>query len=128
MNAADAPLLQQAISVRPYRTADRDEWSAFVDACAEATFFHRIEWRELLQDVFRHRAHYLLAERAGRIAGVLPLAETKSVLFGHALVSLPWAAHGFDLVGFNTPGGQVTTYAVDRFVDAVTAPSDARRR
>ena len=38
----------------------------------------------------------------------------------HALVSMPWAAHGFDLVGFNTPGGQVTTYAVDRFVDAVT--------
>ena len=46
----------------------------------------------------------------------------------HALVSLPWAAHGFDLVGFNTPGGQVTTYAVERFVDAVTMPSDARRR
>jgi len=38
----------------------------------------------------------------------------------HALVSLPWAAHGFDLVGFNTPGGQLTTYAVDRFVAAVT--------
>ena len=38
----------------------------------------------------------------------------------HLLVSLPWAAHGFDLVGFNTPGGQVTTYAVERFLAAVT--------
>jgi len=38
----------------------------------------------------------------------------------HALVSLPWAAHGFDLVGFNTPGGQVTTYAVDWFLAEVT--------
>jgi acetyl esterase/lipase len=38
----------------------------------------------------------------------------------HALVSLPWAAHAFDFVGFNTPGGQVATYAVERFVDAVT--------
>jgi hypothetical protein len=38
----------------------------------------------------------------------------------HALVSLPWAAHAFDFVGFNTPGGQIATYAVERFVAAVT--------
>ena len=38
----------------------------------------------------------------------------------HALVSLPWAAHGFDLIGFNTPGGQITTYSVDWFLSAVT--------
>jgi acetyl esterase/lipase len=38
----------------------------------------------------------------------------------HALVSLPWAAHGFDLVGFDTPGGQITTYAVDWFLATVT--------
>ena len=55
-----------------------------------------------------HRQAELLDERLGA-AGV-----------PHALVSLPWAAHAFDFVGFNTPGGQVTTYAVDRFVAAVT--------
>jgi acetyl esterase/lipase len=38
----------------------------------------------------------------------------------HALVSLPWAAHGFDLVSFNSPGGQITTYAVEWFLSAVT--------
>jgi acetyl esterase/lipase len=38
----------------------------------------------------------------------------------HALVTLPWAAHAFDLVGFNTPGGQISTYAVERFVESVT--------
>jgi FemAB-related protein (PEP-CTERM system-associated) len=43
--------------------------------------------------VFGHATHYLLAERAGTIIGVLPLAEVKSLLFGHALVSLPFAAH-----------------------------------
>jgi hypothetical protein len=37
-----------------------------------------------------------------------------------ALVSLPWGAHGFELVGFNTSGGQFTTYAVDYFLSAVT--------
>jgi acetyl esterase/lipase len=38
----------------------------------------------------------------------------------HALVSLPWAAHGFDLVAFNSPGGQITTYAVAWFLSTVT--------
>src|SRR5262249_41837055 len=33
-------------------------------------------------------------ERDSQIVGVLPLAEVKSLLFGHALVSLPFAAYG----------------------------------
>jgi FemAB-related protein (PEP-CTERM system-associated) len=91
MNAADAPSLHAALSVRPYREPDREAWERFVATCPEATFFHRIEWRELLADVFGHRTHYLVAERDGRLVAVLPLAEVKSVLFGHALVSLPFA-------------------------------------
>ena len=91
MNAADAPLRHAALSVRPYRDSDRTAWERFVATCPEATFFHRIEWRDLLEQVFRHRTHYLVAERGGCLEGVLPLAEVKSRLFGHALVSLPFA-------------------------------------
>ncbi|MGZ9032306.1 MAG: FemAB family XrtA/PEP-CTERM system-associated protein [Burkholderiaceae bacterium] len=86
-----APRVYAPLSLRPYRQADRAAWTRFVATCPEATFFHRIEWRDLLEDFFRHRTHYLLAERAGQIVAILPLAEVKSVLFGHALVSLPFA-------------------------------------
>jgi len=94
--AMDDPLLtpqRAALSVRAYRTSDRNAWSRFVAECPDATFFHRIEWRDLLEGLFRHRTHYMVAERAGRIVAVLPLAEVKSLLFGHALVSLPFAEH-----------------------------------
>ena len=91
MNVVDAPLLHADLSVRPYRESDRAAWTAFVAQCPEAGFFHRIEWHDLIEGVFRHRAQYLLAERGGRIVAVLPLAEVKSLLFGHALVSLPFA-------------------------------------
>jgi FemAB-related protein (PEP-CTERM system-associated) len=47
-----------------------------------------------MERVFRHRTHYLVAEREGTIVGVLPLAEVKSWLFGHALVSLPFCVYG----------------------------------
>jgi len=95
MKPMDLPVdVQGPTSVRPYREGDRQAWSAFVAECPEATFFHRIEWLDLIEDVFRHRTHYLVAERGGRVAGVLPLARVKSWLFGDSLVSLPFAVYG----------------------------------
>ena len=69
-------------------------WDAFVSACPEATFFHRAGWQPILNDVFRHQTHFLFASGADGIEGVLPLARVKSLLFGHSLVSLPFAVYG----------------------------------
>ncbi len=69
-------------------------WDAFVMACPQATFFHRSAWQAVMRDVFRHDTHFLYAQEAGRITGVLPLAHTKSMLFGNALTSLPFAVYG----------------------------------
>jgi FemAB-related protein (PEP-CTERM system-associated) len=68
-------------------------WDAFVFACPQATFFHRSGWQRILEEVYRHRTTYLYAERDGELVGVLPLAEVKTMLFGHALVSLPFTVY-----------------------------------
>ena len=95
MNSQDAPsVLNGPLLVRFFTPADRAAWTSFVHTCADATFFHRIEWRDIIERVFAHRTHYLVAERGGQIAGVLPLAQVKSLLFGHSLVSLPFAVYG----------------------------------
>ena len=82
------------LSVREYRVEDAARWESFVERCPSATFFHRIGWRGILEDEFRHRAHYLVAERGSDLVGVLPLAQVKSRVFGHALTSLPFAVYG----------------------------------
>ena len=69
-------------------------WDAFVLACPEATFFHRAGWQRVLHQVYRHATWFLYAEQDGRIVGVLPLAQVKSLLFGHALVGLPFTVYG----------------------------------
>jgi FemAB-related protein (PEP-CTERM system-associated) len=69
-------------------------WDAFVAACPAATFFHRAGWQGVLHEVFRHETHFLYAEGPHGIEGVLPLARVKTLLFGHALVSLPFAVYG----------------------------------
>ncbi len=95
MNLADLhPRSTAAVSVRPFRESDAERWDRFVYACPQATFFHRVGWREIYEEVFRHRTHYLLAERGDEVVGVLPLVEQKSWLFGHSLVSLPFAVYG----------------------------------
>ncbi|WP_395701282.1 FemAB family XrtA/PEP-CTERM system-associated protein [Aquabacterium sp.] len=79
----------------PQDTAEAARWDAFVLACPQATFFHRAGWQTVLEEVFRHQTHFLYAESTdGRITGVLPLAHVRSLLFGSALTSLPFAVYG----------------------------------
>jgi len=83
-----------SVVVRAARPQDAAAWDAFVLAEPSATFFHRIGWKEVLERAFGHRTHFLLAEREGRIEGVLPLAEIRSRLFGHSLISTPFCVYG----------------------------------
>jgi FemAB-related protein (PEP-CTERM system-associated) len=69
-------------------------WDEFVFARPGATFFHRSGWQRVLEQVFGHRTHYLFASDNNRVRGVLPLAHVKSLLFGSALTSLPFAVYG----------------------------------
>jgi FemAB-related protein (PEP-CTERM system-associated) len=82
------------LRVRQADAGSLARWDVFVERCPEATFFHKAGWKEVIESVFRHRTFYLFAERDGAIVGVLPLAQVKSVLFGHALVSLPFCVYG----------------------------------
>ncbi len=91
------PDLQTAPTVErldPANAAQSAAWDAFVLGCAEASFFHRSGWQRIMNEVLHHRTHYLFTQRDGKVTGVLPLAEVKSLLFGHSLTSLPFAAYG----------------------------------
>jgi len=82
------------LEVRAARDEDGAAWDAFVLASADATFFHRFGWRRVIAQAWGHRTHFLLAERDGRLAGVLPLAEIRSRMFGHALIAMPFCVYG----------------------------------
>ncbi len=92
MNLPAPVTLIKRLSTQDTATAAR--WDAFVLACPQATFFHRAGWQGVIGQVFKHPTYFLYAETDGQISGVLPLAQVKSLLFGHALVSLPFVAYG----------------------------------
>lgn len=80
--------------VRELGPDDHGRWDAFVEACPEASFFHRAGWQRVLQQGLGHDAPFLYAERDGEIEGVLPLGHVKSLLFGNSLVSTPFCVYG----------------------------------
>lgn len=82
------------LQVTPYMPTQRARWDDFVDSCPQATFFHRAGWQQVISEGLGHRCHYLMAERNGVIEGVLPLAQVRSRLFGHTLVSTPCCVYG----------------------------------
>lgn len=83
-----------AARVRTLEDGEEALWDEFVSHCETATFFHRAGWRRVIERAFGHRCHFLMAERDGQVCGVLPLARIRSMLFGDALISLPFCAYG----------------------------------
>jgi FemAB-related protein (PEP-CTERM system-associated) len=86
-----APGFAAVETLRPHREG---EWDRYVRSTPGGTFFHQLGWRWLVERIFGHRAHYLTALRDGRIVGVLPMFELRSLLFGRSLVSIPFAIGG----------------------------------
>jgi FemAB-related protein (PEP-CTERM system-associated) len=74
---------------------DTARWDAYVRSHADGTFFHLAGWAEVISQSFGHRCHYLVARReGGEVAGVLPLVHLDSLLFGNALMSIPFGVYG----------------------------------
>ncbi len=84
------PSFAGPLEIRSMEDGDATRWDAFVSSRLDGTFFHRIGWREIFRDIFRLDPRYLLAERDSEIVGVLPLVLQRSMVFGTALISLPF--------------------------------------
>jgi FemAB-related protein (PEP-CTERM system-associated) len=74
---------------------DGTAWDAYVSAHPEAFGSHEWAWRDVFERVFGHACHYLAARtETGAIAGVLPIVEIRSFLFGRSMTSLPFLNFG----------------------------------
>jgi len=88
-------MLATAVTAREiaWDVPERARFDAFVQAAVGSTPFHLTAWGQAIA-ALGHRPHYLVAERAGEIVGVLPLIHTRSPLFGQSLVSNAFAVYG----------------------------------
>jgi FemAB-related protein (PEP-CTERM system-associated) len=91
----EPPAAHPGLRVVAAEERDSARWNAYTASAADASVYHRYEWRALIQDVFGHRGVYLAAEdEGGGLRGVLPMIRLRSALFGDFLVSMPYFNYG----------------------------------
>lgn len=99
--------------------ADIPEWNDYVVKHPYSTFYHRIEWKNIIEKSFGHKTFYLMAVNgsklrthsssassishqpsamsyvdSNRVVGILPLVHLKSHLFGSIFCSMPFLNFG----------------------------------
>ena len=91
-DAVDAKTLAngpcQSMEIRICNDVDAPRWDQFVGRHAEASSYHRWNWKSVFENTFGWPAFYLLAETDNEVRGILPLLWQKS-LFGSYLSSMP---------------------------------------
>ena len=93
MQMISTPLALRAADLR--NPGERSRLDAYVHAHPQATPFHLPGWSVAVAEGCGQRSHMLVAERAdGSLAGMVPLTEIRSLLFGKALVSSGFAVGG----------------------------------
>ncbi len=69
-------------------------WNEFVDRQRLACVYHRFEWGAMFKSVYGAEPFYLMALDGQTVAGVLPIMELSSPLFGRIMSSMPFFGHG----------------------------------
>jgi FemAB-related protein (PEP-CTERM system-associated) len=91
--------VSHALVIRLAVGSDAQAWDDYVVTHPEGTFFHLYSWKPFLESTYGYPGHYLLAEQDGQVRGVMPLGEVRHLLFGHALISVPFGVYGGALAG-----------------------------
>lgn len=74
--------------------SDYHLWEYYVEASPNATFYHRVEWKEVIEKSFGHKTYYLMAIDEDVVVGILPMVHMKSLLFGSIFCSMPFLNFG----------------------------------
>src|SRR5512145_3039888 len=102
------------MTIRLYKDSDRDRWDAYVMASDQASCYHLIGWKNVIEKTFGHKTCYLLSEdENSRLNGILPLVHLKSLLFGNFAVSLPYFNYGGICADTKEIGNELLQAATD---------------
>ena len=85
------------MDVLPIDPARDTRWPAYLERHPEATVFHDPSWIGLQMHVYGYTKQVPCLFEDGRIAGVLPLLEIRSMLTGARGVSLPFSDYSAPL-------------------------------
>ncbi len=85
-----------SLRVRLANNNDEDKWEHFAIKASAPHHAFSWKWRQIIQNAFGHKPHYAIVEEfndietTSKVKGILPLFYVESILFGRALISVPY--------------------------------------
>ena len=73
---------------------DRSRWDEYITLHPDASPYHLFAWKTAVENAYKHKGYYLMAEEGLKLQGVLPLIYMKPPLRSGQLVSLPYCDLG----------------------------------
>ena len=108
--------MKPEFEVQQLRREDYEEWNAFVKVHKNATIFHTVEWKKVLEETFGYKPEYLVVKNSeGKLVGVSPAFSVKT-LFGKVIVSQPFFEYGGPIVekGFEEAYKEILNFYRDK--------------
>jgi len=84
------PASTGSVQLRIIDPIECPEWDALIATHPHCTFFHSRAWAQTLAGTYGFNCQYVVAERNGRLHGLLPIIETRSWIRGIRAISLPF--------------------------------------
>ena len=108
--------MKPEFEVQQLRKEDYEEWNEFVKVHKNATLFHTVEWKKVLEETFGYKPEYLVVKNSeGKLVGVSPAFSVKT-LFGKVIVSQPFFEYGGPIVenGFEEAYNEILSFYRDK--------------
>ena len=102
------------------REENYEEWNNFVKVHKNATIFHTVEWKKVLEETFCYKPEYLVVKDLdGQLVGISPAFSVKT-LFGSVIVSQPFFEYGGPIVekGFEEAYKEILSFYRDKVENA----------
>ena len=100
----------------------------FLLAAIDATPYHHMQWLQAVKKAYGFNYEYLIAESAGKIEGVLPVCQFKSITGKHSLCSLPYCDVGGVVAENDAVKNQLIQFALNRADQLKMMPLALRQR
>jgi serine/alanine adding enzyme len=68
---------------------DRQQWDQYVQNSIQSSVYQLVGWKDVMENCYGHKTHYLIAKEADQIVGILPVLYIHSIISGHFYTSMP---------------------------------------